>query len=219
MSAVLFYRRVDMTNAPRSIISAITLLVVTALPALAGPPLICFPFDTQGARTLPMRANGWHDTDPTYDVSRLVDDTVALLTPETPVIVRMETLRRATVYAATKPSVATALLATFEARARTATPALAPLADFDFGYLVETYRQGAWAFKGALPPVDKIDGYQIVLKALALRPDPQIEFAAAMMTSSTPRSADHLDHVRRALAAANENTLIAANAAAHGLGQ
>jgi hypothetical protein len=176
-----------MINASHSLVTATTLIVLTAGPALAGPPLICFPFDTHGARTLPMGPNGWRDVDPKYDVSRLVDDTVALLAPETPVIVRMETLRRATIYAASKPAIAVALLARLEERARTAPPASAALADFDFGYLVETYRQGAWAFKGALPSVEKIDGYAIVLKALALRPDPQIESAAAMITRSGAR--------------------------------
>jgi hypothetical protein len=208
-----------MTNAARSLVTAVTLAVVfTAIPALAGPPLLCFPFDIQGARTLPMAPSniGWRNTDSKYDVSRLVADTLGLLTPDTPVIVRMETLRRATIYAASTPAVAAALLAQLEERARTAAPAVAPLADFDFGYLVETYRQGASAFKGALPSVDAVDGYQIVLKALALRPDPQIEFAAAMMTSSSPRSADHQDHVRRALMAAKDNALIAANVASHG---
>jgi len=190
--------------------------LLTARPALAGPPLICFPFDVQGARTLPMGAGGWHQTDPSYDVSRLVPDTLALLTPDTPVIVRMETMRRATVYAAAHPPLGASLLASLQERARTASPDAAPLARFDLGYLVETYRQGGMAFKdNSLPRVDAIDGYQMVLDALALRSDPQIEFAAAIITYGGPRRAEHPDHVRRALNAAKQDQLIAANAASH----
>ncbi|MBZ5560752.1 MAG: hypothetical protein LAO77_26150 [Acidobacteriia bacterium] len=40
--------------------------------------------------------SNWHATDPKYDVSPLVADTLA---PSAPTMVRMETLRRATVYA------------------------------------------------------------------------------------------------------------------------
>jgi hypothetical protein len=220
-------------------VAATTLLA--ARPALAGPPLICFPFDIQGARTLPMGAEGWHQTDPGYDVSKLVADTLDLLTPDAPVIVRMETLRRATIYAASHPlsqaagshpaqvsqaagshpaqALGASLLEALQERVRTAPSKTAALARFDLGYLVETYRQGAMAFKGGtLPAVDAIDGYQMVLDALALRPDPQMEFAAAIMTAGGPRKADHPDHVRRVLSAAKQDQLIAANAASHGLG-
>lgn len=92
--------------------------VLIARPALAGPPLLCFPFDIGAARSLPMGSGGWKVTDPKYDVTHLVDDTLALLTPETPVLVRMETLRRATIYASTSPATATALLNALQARAR-----------------------------------------------------------------------------------------------------
>ncbi|HZR24558.1 MAG TPA: hypothetical protein VFA59_13270 [Vicinamibacterales bacterium] len=130
-----------------------SLVLLTAVPVLAGPPLICFPFDTHGAKTLPMGSKGWQDIDPTYDTSKLVDDTLALLTPEAPIIVHMETLRRATIYASTKPGLGAALLSRIDERARTATPSFAPVASFDFDYLVETYRQAAPVFK-TLPSVD-----------------------------------------------------------------
>src|SRR5262245_24316077 len=131
-----------MTRARLSIVAAVALIAISfARPALAGAPLICFPFDIHGARSLPFGTNGFHDIDRSYDVSRLVDDTLALLAPDTPVIVRMETMRRATLYVESKPAIATALLAKLEERARTATPSAAALADFDLGYLIETYRQ------------------------------------------------------------------------------
>ena len=59
--------------------------LTTARPALAGPPLLCFPFDIGAARSLPIGQGSWRAIDPRYDVSHLVDDTLALLAPQTPV--------------------------------------------------------------------------------------------------------------------------------------
>jgi hypothetical protein len=76
-------------------------LVVTAAPAFAGPPLICHPIEIGAAPSLPWSsAPGWNGALGSYDLARLSDDTVSLLTPQTPVDVRRETLRRAALYAA-----------------------------------------------------------------------------------------------------------------------
>src|SRR5262249_104478 len=66
---------------------------------VAGPPLICHPYAIGNAKSLPWGGTEWRAVKSDYDLNRLVEDTLALLTPETPLIVRMETLRRATVYA------------------------------------------------------------------------------------------------------------------------
>ena len=162
--------------------------LVVARPALAGPPLLCHPFDIGTARSLPMGNGGWQEIDRTYDTSHLVADTLAILTPDAPVTVRMETIRRATVYAATKRSLADALMAALQERAQHPDPKSAALAVFDFGYLVETYREGLWAFSSkALPPVDAIDGYQLVLKAHAMQSDAQIQEAANLILSGLPK--------------------------------
>ena len=162
--------------------------VLIARPALAGPPLLCFPFDIGTARTLPMGTSGWKATDPTYNVAHLVDDTLALLTPETPVLVRMETLRRATIYASTNPAAATALLNALHARAAVSN-AHAPLAVFDFGYLVETYRQAKPIFTSLVAAIDDIDGYQLVLKAQAIQRDETMTRAAQLIVDGQPKSA------------------------------
>src|SRR5580765_1942288 len=88
--------------------------LVLATPALAGPPLLCFPFETGGAKTLPMKGGDWKSVDPKYDVSHLTADTLALLTPAAPVVARMETIRRATIYASTHPQIANDLLAALQ---------------------------------------------------------------------------------------------------------
>ena len=102
---------------PLLIAASFAAALFAARPALAGPPLVCFPFDIGAARSLPMGSGGWRAIDPGYNIGNLVNDTVALLTPETPVIVRMETLRRATIYASSNTAVAESLLKALQARA------------------------------------------------------------------------------------------------------
>jgi hypothetical protein len=197
-----------------SIASAIAAAAIlfAARPALAGPPLLCFPFNIGHASTLPMGTDGWRYVDAKYDASHLVADTIALLGADTPVIVRMETLRRATVYAAVNPKLGPALLSAVEARAKASTPDAA-LSMFDLGYLVETYKQAAFMFgPGLLQSADAIDGYALVQKAMTFRQDPQIEFAAAVIASS-PRRADYAEHVRNAQAASKADALLASNVA------
>lgn len=116
--------------------------VLFSRPALAGPPLLCFPFDIGAARSLPMGHENWRATDPKYDVSRLVPDTLAILTPSAPLMVRMETLRRATVYASSNPKVAAELMSELKKRSDAKTY----FAAFDYGYLVEAYREGESIF-------------------------------------------------------------------------
>ena len=120
-------------------------LVVTAAPALAGPPLICGPIDIGTAQSLPWSsAAGWNGALASYELAHLSDDTVALLTPQTPVNVRRETLRRAAIYAARQTGLAESLSARLIARANAAGDvANGPAAWFDAGYFVETIRQAA----------------------------------------------------------------------------
>src|SRR3954468_20071526 len=91
----------------RPMLAAVVALsaILLSRPAFAGPPLLCFPFDIGTAHSLPMGKGDWRATDPKYDVSHLVTDTLALLVPSAPLTVRMETIRRATIYASTRPAV------------------------------------------------------------------------------------------------------------------
>jgi hypothetical protein len=195
--------------------SIVVASLVLASPAFAGPPLLCFPFDTFSARTLPMKAGGWNAVDTTYDASRLADDTMALLTPATPVVARMETIRRATMYASTHPQPASELLARMQARAAIST-ASAPSAVFDFGYLVETYKQASFLFSQPVKGLDAIDGYQLVLKAAALQDDPAMQFAAAVITQGkTTLRAEYRDHLQRAIAGAKSDAALGASVKKH----
>jgi hypothetical protein len=117
----------------------------SARPALAGPPLLCEPFAIGSAKTLPMGSSSWRAMDPTYDVSHLVDDTLAILAPSAGVNVRMETLRRAAIYAAEHPQMAAPLLKALDDRSK----AKVYWAAFDYGYMVEALREAAPIFKGS----------------------------------------------------------------------
>ena len=89
-----------------------------ARPALAGPPFLCHPFEIGAAQSLPWDGREFWVGRDDYDVANLVAETQALLKPTTPIIVRMETLRRATFYAIRDRAVATRLLAEMTKRAR-----------------------------------------------------------------------------------------------------
>ena len=168
---------------PMFFAAAVAAVLMAPRAALAGPPLLCFPFDIGNAQSLPMLQGSWRAIDPRYDVTHLVGDTLALLAADTPVIVRMETLRRATVYAAERPEIATALLAALRDRAKVPVPNVG-LAVFDFGYLVETYRQAAPIFKHPIAAIDQINGYQFVLKARALQSDASMDYAAKLIAGT-----------------------------------
>ena len=201
------------------LVSVAAVALALAVVVYAGPPLICHPIQIGDAKSLPWISHNWNLSGAeTYDVKNLIGDTLAILTPETPVLVRMETLRRATLYARQNPKVGNELLVKLHARATDAEAAGRPdaLAWFDAGYLVEAYKQ--WYPKEAPNPAAGVDGYAWVKKALSLRgPDPQMEFAAALITLAGPEG-EHREHVSRAMAGGKQDPLLAQNLASRFMG-
>jgi len=200
-----------------------TLLVLTGVTVLApaahaGPPLICWPFEIGNAKSLPWASTGgWNSPSAGYDVAHLSKDTLALLTPNTPVIVRMETLRRATIYASKDSRIAEQLVSLLKSRAVDAEAAGSPdaLAWFDAGYLVEAYKQMA-LIDSRRSPASTLDGYAWVKNAIALRGgDAEMEFAAALITADRARRAEREAHWRKAVAGASDGSLLAANLLTH----
>ncbi|HJU41787.1 MAG TPA: hypothetical protein VJ691_03195 [Vicinamibacterales bacterium] len=200
----------------KSLAVAVVTLVVFATPALAGPPLICHPFVTESGKLIAWGSGpGWNTPDHSYDIKKLVADTTAALTPESPVLTRMENLRRATIYAMRDAVVAEQLLRALMHRALSTSNNGS--AWFDAGYLVEAYRQGehmrndrkntaAWA---AVDATIRVDGYGFVKKAIAqLGPSAEMEFAASLMTQGAVAEA----HRARA-AKAGAGSLVARNLA------
>jgi hypothetical protein len=190
--------------------------------AQAGPPLVCHTFDIGKAKSLPWTGQGWSLTGTeSYDTKNLAADTIAILDGDSTVVVHMETLRRAMLYGQKDPAAGKQQLVKLVARADAAgkeTPAAA-LASFDVGYLAETYSQYQWVYKTAANPAQGLDGYARVKKALAIRgDDPQMEFAAALMTMDGPTS-EHHDHAQKAIAGSKSDTLLAVNLATHFMGR
>lgn len=213
------------TLVSRSAAAALAILICAGT-AYAGPPLICHQFDAGGAPLLPWSAApaGWNAADHGYDVARLTADTLRLLTPDAPILARMENLRRATIYASKDERVAAELLRAVLARAQADTgQGRDPLAWFDAGYLIESYRQATHIYKwDMLEPAEKrgwtmraeprgVDGYAMVKKALLLKPDAEMEFAASLMKEGSVGA----EHRRRAAAGAPAGSLLAKNLATH----
>jgi hypothetical protein len=194
----------------RLAISTVAVLLGFTAVAHAGPPLICHPIEIGDAQSLPWVEFN-HTGSTGYNLKNLSRDTLAILDSNTPVLVHMETLRRATIYARQDPQAAKELITRLQARA--ANPDAAGrsngLAWFDLGYLAEAYKQ--WMGKGEPDPAAGFDGYILVRKAIALRgSDPEMEFAAALITLRGSGGAQQ-DLTRKAMAGAKSDPLLARN--------
>jgi len=192
-------------------------LSLFATTALAGPPLICHAFDIGDAKSLPWISHDWNLTGAeSYNVNNLITDTAAILDANPTVLVHMETLRRATLYAQKDPAIAKRLLLALISRANAAanTPAAA-LANFDAGYLAETFKQYEWINNSASDPAKNFDGYTLIKHAIQLRPnDPQMQFAAALITLDGP-AGEHAAYAQNAIAGAKSDPLLARNLFTH----
>ena len=153
--------------------------------AQAGPPLLCHPFNIGMAQSLPWgnsASAGWDNPDARYDVRQLSADTLKLLNDQAPVLVRMETLRRATIYGEKDHRAATELLSNLKQRAEQG----GTLALFDYGYFVETVKQMQWRYKEDI--TGGVDGSEFVTKALSKQPgSTEMRNAADLIASSKPK--------------------------------
>jgi hypothetical protein len=201
----------------KTVIALTIAIAALAQPVFAGPPLLCHPFDIGSARSLPWgTASGWLETSPTYDVSHLTADTTALLAVSSPVVVRMETLRRAAIYASRDRAVAADLLSRLTSRTRGGDAD----AWLDAAYFIEALRQvshlgQSGPFRDTAAQmgevVGHVDGLAMIDKALLLRPgDAGLEFAAALINADKNR-AIYAEHARRARAGAARDELVARN--------
>jgi hypothetical protein len=207
-------------------LSVLAPALLVPMAARAGTPLMCHANDIGSAASLP-----WGDTSrshhaplPGYAPDRLVQDTLDLLTPRTPVLVRMETLRRATIYARQFEEkghlrLADELLAQLQARALAAEAAGTPdaLAWFDAGYLsasvAEWFPREGKAARAKPADLKETNGYRWVMRALRARgSDPEMEFAAALITRERPGTPD--GHWARATTGGKSNPLLSRNLSA-----
>ena len=198
-------------------------LLSLAAPALAGPPFICHPFEIGGSTSLPWTDGDYLGMRGDYDITRVVADTEALLKTDMPTLARMETLRRAVLYASQNRALAERFVAMLAARVDAADKAgrTNAIALFDMGYALEAmseiemvgHHMGSdLAVRGrALAGLTRPDeGRALILKSAALRADDAgIAFALALIE----RTEDKQPHLLKARAAAKQDRLLAANMA------
>jgi len=193
----------------------LTLFLFTSR-TLAGPPLICHTIDIGNAKSLPWSSHNWNLTgSESYDTKNLVSDTVAILDSDLTVLVHMETLRRAALYAQSDPGNSRQLLLKLIARSNTARNSAEALASFDAGYFAETLSQLERIRKGSGNPAAGFDGFSLIKKAIQLRGnDPEMAFAAALITLDGPTT-EHQDYAQKAIAGGGSDALLARNLSMH----
>jgi hypothetical protein len=150
----------------------------------AGPPMVCQEIKIGEAKTL------------TEDVptGKLVAETLALLDPQTPVLARMETLRRAALAARKHTTGFSELLAALQSRLldQEARSRPDPLAWFDAACFVATWWQLDRADAPEVGLAEGCVGYAWMRKALALAGDPaDMSFAAALITHPAMHKGTH----------------------------
>jgi hypothetical protein len=189
-------------------------LVLVGGTAVAGPPLICHPFLIGNDTSLPWGADkdSWNSPDAKYDVRNLANDTLRLLDSGKPLLTRMETLRRAAVYSGKDAAAGLELANRLMARALTSEikGENNSLALFDAGYFVESMKQMAPISKVNL--FSGVDGYDWAKRSLpGLQDKLAAEYALGLMnTNGWPN-----EHIRRAIAGAQEGSLLAENLMKH----
>lgn len=192
--------------------AVLTVLVIWRT-ASAGPPLICWPVAIGDAHSIPWGDDAF-DKGPS-DVDDVVRETLHALRPDADILVRMETIRRATIYLADERALAHQLLENLMARALDAEANDEPnaMAWFDAGYLVQAYdqmygsRRSEWSFGVA----SNVPGYAWVQRAIELTgDDARLHFAAALMTAMDS-GPSHEKHLKIAMDNAGKDPLLQKN--------
>ena len=219
----------------RSIQFVLSFFVLTTLTisSIAGPPLICHPFEIGEAKSIAWDGKQWRDVKKDYDLNQLVPDVMAILETDAPVLVRMETMRRAAVYAVWSlrdakvgfdpkgERAAIALLDKILARKNAAEvrgfkTKADKLALFDAGYLLETYKYIGFE-EIAKNPVLSAESLAWVEKANnALACPGEIELALAIILQNHQGTTAAQDkHLKNAVGKAAEGSLLAKNIVSH----
>lgn len=203
------------TRVTKSIAAFLFTMSLCATSALAGPALLCHTFDIGDAKSLPWIGHNWNlSGSETYNTNNLPADTIAILDGDSTVLVHMETLRRAALYGQKNPQALKQLLVRLVGRSDAVGQDQAS-AFFDLGYFVATLHELHLVYKDFTNPAQGLDGNGLIKKAIQLRGnDPQMEFAAALITMDGP-SDEHNAHAKLALAGAPSNPLLLRNLGDH----
>lgn len=193
---------------------------------LAGPPLLCQPIEIGKAQSLPWGEGAWSNDQIKLSDAEFVALTLELLSADAGMLTRMETIRRAAVHAAERPTTAGAMLTSLRERLVKPDGRGDSDARFNLGYMLATFEQmnivadhNARGVSGRrrseLTLIPGLDAYALVKEAAmdSERRD-EIEFALALMTAH-PRHPSHSEHLQNAMAAAENGTLLAVNLINH----
>lgn len=209
-------------------LAALVMVAGSVVAVHAGPPTICHPVAIGDAKSLPM-GNGPRDTSTKYDADNVIKDTLAVLKTADSTLVRMETLRRATLYVEKNKARAHELLGDLAFIALDAEAVgnerAAAQAWFDAGYLAACYQQIDLDIDWNPGVAQGVHGYAWISKALALKSNPEMEYGAALATLPAARARgreisradqDLYDgHIARAVAGAKKDSALEVNLAAH----
>lgn len=205
------------------VLSLIALFVaVFTQPSTAGPPLICHPLYIGDAASLPS-GDGPFGSEPDYVPTDLPKETLSFLGEKVPVIVRMETIRRAVLYATRSLNGArkgntysksdqtriAELAKAFSGRLESmkSTSSTYAHALFDLGYWNSCLK-----YASAKPSTD---GYSQIRKAIALlEGNAEMEFACALICQY-PKKDELKRHVKLAHKGAEGDPLLAKNLENH----
>ncbi len=176
-------------------------MMMLVSPALAGPPLLCFPYEIGKNKSLPWGKEAFQK-DKEYEAAKVVEDTLSLLKEEKSALVRMETIRRATLYigedAGRSAELVRKLMAVAEEAQKTEKPSAA--AWFNAGFAAATLVQNGRHIKEVSLTRDGPVGYVEIKKALAITPDDAaMQFGAALVAFERDRDAMK-GHMQKALA-------------------
>lgn len=188
--------------------SLVLTLMLFAASAHAGPPAVCWPVEIGDAACIE-----WNDWGNKAEVDRsdVLRAALRRLDAKTPVIVRMETIRRVTITVHDDRALRSRLLLALQSRVLDAEAEgrAAPLAWFDAGYAVGCLRQ--------LGSSNRRSGYAWVRKAIRLSGgNPDMEYACAVLTlmGSSEGHENFESHLDRAKDGAKKGTLLARNLSA-----
>jgi hypothetical protein len=183
-------------------------------------PLVKWPLEIGDAKSLPWGSSrAWDSPAPGFDARKAAGDALALLTPDAPVLGRMETIRRAIVYSRKDPRLAYQLVAALSSRVRDADGAGKPdaLACFDLGYAFEAARQAPWLKLELLPD---LNGYSLVMKAIRMTGDSdpralEMQFAAGLILLEPKGQHPYYPHFKTVVRGTSEGTLLEKNLLLH----
>lgn len=196
-----------------------TLLLASTFAAAAhrpGPPLICHPLDIGEATTMP-------EPSERSSTGSIISDTLAALQTAKSTLVRMETLRRATVGLVRDERAACDLLTRLALVAMDAEAAnnksAAGTAYFDAAYLAACYDQMGINLPAKPGVAEGVEGYLWAQHALTLSGgNAEMEFGTALIVHPVMHrglDAVYRKHLDRAYADAPKGSLLEKNVLAH----